>query len=290
MFGYVKPITGELLVREYEFYKATYCGVCRAMKKYTGALSGVSLSYDSVLLALTRMLLVDKDDIRAEKHRCAAHPIKSRGMLADNSALEYTARAFALFTYYKLKDDEADGGIGRRTMVALAKPISRGAKRRAGISALSDMMKEKLSAITACENELCDSVDIPAAIFGELLGEVFAYGITGGDRTVYYTFGYHLGKFIYAADAAEDYDEDIKRGSYNPYALSWGKEGLTDDMRSAIKCALLLECRNIEGAMNLLPFGNRQTIENIVNNIVYLGLPKRIEFLDGSAVEKEITK
>ena len=290
MFGYVKPVTGELLVREYEFYKATYCGVCRAMKKHTGALSGVSLSYDSVLLALTRMLLVDKDDIRAVKRRCAAHPIKSRGMLADNSALEYTARAFALFTYYKLKDDEADGGIGRRTLVALAKPISRGARRRAGISELSDMMSEKLAAITACEREECDSVDIPASIFGELLGEVFAYGISGSDRTVYYTFGYHLGKFIYAADAAEDYEEDIRRGSYNPYALSWGKEGLTYDMRSAIKCALLLECRNIEGAMNLLPFGNRQTIENIVNNIVYLGLPKRIEFLDGTTAEKEIEK
>lgn len=290
MFGYVKPVTSELLVREYEFYKATYCGVCRAMKRHTGAFSNVSLSYDSVLLALLRMLLVEKDDIRAIKHRCAAHPIKSRGMLAENSALEYTARAFALFTYYKLKDDEADGGLGRRTMVALAKPISSAAKRKAGIRELSDIMKEKLAAISECERDRCESVDIPAAIFGELLGEVFAYGISGSDRTVYYTFGYHLGKFIYAADAAEDYEEDIKRGSYNPYALTWGEGGLTEQMRDAIKCALLLECRKIEGAMNLLPFGNRQTIENIVNNIVYLGLPKRIEFLDGGREEKEITK
>ena len=32
--------------------------------------------------------------------------------------------------------------------------------------------------------------------------------------------------------------------------------------------------------MNLLPFGKRAIIENIINNIIYLGLPKRIEFLD----------
>ena len=36
MFGYVKPVVGELLVKEHEFYKATYCGICRAMKKHTG--------------------------------------------------------------------------------------------------------------------------------------------------------------------------------------------------------------------------------------------------------------
>ena len=50
MFGYVKPVVGEMLVREHEFYKATYCGICRAMKKHTGTLSRVTLSYDSVFL------------------------------------------------------------------------------------------------------------------------------------------------------------------------------------------------------------------------------------------------
>ena len=33
MFGYVKPVVSELLVKEHEFYKATYCGICRSMKK-----------------------------------------------------------------------------------------------------------------------------------------------------------------------------------------------------------------------------------------------------------------
>ena len=59
MFGYVKPVPAELLVKEYEFYRATYCGICRSMKKHTGSLSKVTLSYDSVFLALVRMLSVD---------------------------------------------------------------------------------------------------------------------------------------------------------------------------------------------------------------------------------------
>jgi len=107
MFGYVKPVTSELLVKDYEFYKATYCGVCRAMKKHTGALSNVTLSYDSVLLALVRMLYIPDVDISAKRARCIAHPLKKRCMLTENSAVEYTARAFAVLTYHKLLDDIA---------------------------------------------------------------------------------------------------------------------------------------------------------------------------------------
>ena len=58
MFGYVKPVHSELLVKEHEFYKATYCGICRAMKKHTGFFSNVAITYDSVFLALIRMVFV----------------------------------------------------------------------------------------------------------------------------------------------------------------------------------------------------------------------------------------
>ena len=283
MFGYVKPERSELLVREYEFYRATYCGICRAMKKYTGVLSNVSLSYDSVLLALVRMNFVEKDAIRAVRRRCIAHPVKPRGMLADNEAIEYTARAFALFTYYKVRDDISDGNFARRAAMRLALPVTGAAKRRSGLSSLSALMKEKLDEITECERKGTESVDIPAGLFGELLGEVFAHGLSGSDKTVYYSFGYHLGKFIYATDAAEDYEADFKSGSYNPYTLIYKTPILSYENRQNIKCALLLECKKIEAAFNLMPFGNRATVENIVKNIIYLGLPARIAFLDKAA-------
>ena len=48
-----------------------------------------------------------------------------------------------------------------------------------------------------------------------------------------------------------------------------------------------MECQKIESAVNLMPFGNRATIENIIKNIIYLGLPKRIEFLDEPEEKKE---
>ncbi len=280
MFGYVKPVVSEMLVKDHEFYKATYCGICRAMKKHTGTLSNVTLSYDSVLLALVRMLYISDEEISAKKSRCIAHPIKSRPMLKENPAIEYTARSFAILTYYKLLDDIMDESRKKRMLLSPAKPILSSAAKRAKIPDVAKTVKEKLAEINALEEQKVSSVDAPAHIFGELLGEIFANGIDGEGNILLRKFGYHLGKFIYAADAAEDYDEDRKTGKYNPYVLSYESKPLTPENKSCIKCALLLECRGMESAVNLMPFDNRFTIENIVKNIIYLGLVKRIDFLD----------
>ncbi len=280
MFGYVKPVPAELLVKDYEFYKATYCGICRSMKNHTGALSTISLSYDSVLLALVRMLYLPDSDISADMKRCMAHPLKKRCMLAENSATEYTARAFAILAYHKALDDISDEGRGKRLAVKTVKPILAGSAKKAKLSNISDVIADKLSAISELEKSNTASVDTPADLFGELLGEVFSRGLSGSDGIVTREFGYHLGRFIYAADAAEDYEADRKAGKYNPYVLMYGGAELTDENKSSVKCALILECRGMERAVDLMPFGSRATIENIIRNIIYLGLPKRIEFLD----------
>ncbi|MBP3307944.1 MAG: hypothetical protein J6L90_00735 [Clostridia bacterium] len=280
MFGYVRPVAAELLVKEHELYRATYCGVCRCMKKYTGALSNSLHSYDSVFLALVRMLYIDSSAISASKRSCIAHPLKKRVMLDENPALEYTARAFGILTYYKLCDDISDERLTKRLSVSLIRPIFASARRKAGLLPLCEIAKDRLERINALEREGVASVDKSGALFGELLGEIFAFGMDEKSRGVLYSVGYHLGKFIYAADAAEDYDEDRKRGRYNPYRALYGDGGLTDENRAMIKCALLLECRALEAAVCALPFGDNVSIENILKNIIYVGLPDRIAFLD----------
>ncbi len=289
MFGYVKPVAKELIVKDYEFYRATYCGICRSMKKYTGTFSNVTLSYDSVLLAIVRMMFVSDAEISAKARRCIAHPLKRRPMLNINSATEYTARAFAVLAYYKMRDDISDEGISKKILVTPIKPILSHGRKKANIPDIASVISQKLAEISELEKSKTPSVDEPAHLFGELLGEVFANGLSEKDALVCREFGYHLGKFIYAADAAEDYEEDRREGKYNPYVLMYDGKELTDENRETIKCALLLECKKMECAVNLMPFGNRYTIENIVKNIIYLGLPKRIEFLDKKS-ETEIIK
>ncbi len=287
MFGYVKPVVAELLVKENEFYRATYCGICRSMKRHTGNLSRMTLTYDSVFLALVRMAYIPDAQLGSSLRRCALHPVKKKNMLNDNTALEYTARAFGILTYYKMRDDLSDEALGKRLLVSFARPASTRAKRLADLTPLSDFIAERLARITALENANTASIDAPAEIFGDLLGEVFSYGLSGADALVTREVGVHLGKFIYAADAAEDYAEDVKKGRYNPYALIYGNGGLTKENRASIKNALLMECRDLEAAINLIPFGNKITVENIVRNIIYLGLVKRIEFLDKEEKEEK---
>ena len=283
MFGYVKPQAAELLVKEYEFYKATYCGICRAMKKHAGFLSNVTLSYDSVFLALVRMLFVEDSEISASPKRCIAHPFKKRPMLTENPALVYTAKAFSVLAYHKLDDDAYDEKFAKKLVALLGKPLVGRAGKREDMKPLAKVAEEKLGAIRELEKNKCASVDEPSSLFGELLGEIFSFGLDGSAKIVTHECGYYLGKFIYAADAAEDYEKDRKSGSYNPYVLSYEGRELTDDNRSTMKCALILECTNLERAIELLPFGNRAIIENIIKNIIYLGLVKRISFLDGDA-------
>ncbi len=281
MFGYVKPDVGALLVKEHEFYKATYCGICRAMKKHTGALSNLTLSYDSVILALVRMNSLPDSDIGAKMRRCGAHPLKKRCILNENAALEFTAKAFAILTYYKLKDDRLDREkFLKRMLASLASPIMNHARKKSREPLMEEIIAENLSAINRLEEEKRPSIDEPARLFGELLGRLFAYGFDGEVKTVNYHFGLSLGKFIYAADAAEDYEKDRVSGSYNPYVLAYGRKPLSRENKQTIKLGLILECKNLESAVNLMDFGNRATIEGIVKNIVFMGLLKRIEFLD----------
>ena len=60
MFGYVTPLEGELKVKELQFYKSTYCGLCKAMGKRVCSESRMTLSYDVVFLVLVRFLLQEE--------------------------------------------------------------------------------------------------------------------------------------------------------------------------------------------------------------------------------------
>ena len=80
MFGYVRTYTSELYVKENEFYKGVYCGLCRSLGKCTGQLSRATLNYDFVFGALLRMAATG-EKIGFEKKRCIIHPIRKRAMV-----------------------------------------------------------------------------------------------------------------------------------------------------------------------------------------------------------------
>ena len=278
MFGYVKPRPDDLLVKEYEFFRAAYCGVCRSMRKKTGFLSSFALSYDIVFLAVVRMLYTDRT-VDKKRCRCIAHPCRARNCLLNNKALDDGARISAVLIYEKCLDDKKDKG-GHRLRARLLSPIFRRAAKKADLAFLSRETEACLSELAAIEKENTPSVDIPAAVFGDLLGLCFAEGFEGEEHAQLYDVGYHLGVFIYAADAADDYRSDRKSGSYNPYVLLYpdGK-GFENGIPAEVKTSLTLTLSRLGDAVEKLPFRGERTLENIIKNTVYFGLPDRIEEL-----------
>ena len=53
MFGYVRPYKPELKVREYEMFRAAYCGLCWALKE----------KYGGLMLWIARDILRDPRDV-----------------------------------------------------------------------------------------------------------------------------------------------------------------------------------------------------------------------------------
>ena len=52
---------------------------------------------------------------------------------------------------------------------------------------------------------------------GRMTAEVASLGLSGAQRDIMYEAAFHIGRWIYLADAVCDYPEDMRRGRFNPF-------------------------------------------------------------------------
>ncbi len=288
MFGYVKADVGELKVKEYELYRAGYCGVCKAMGKCTGCISRLTLTWDSVFLFFLRTALT-RADFEMDIGTCVAHPFIKRKYIRNSAELDYAAKATAIMTYYKLKDDISDERGAKRFAARLAMLEASPAKKRADIEVLSNACEELLPQLSVIEASREPSFDKPADISARLTAELFACGLEKGSKSeiIAREIGYHTGKFIYAADAADDLLSDVKRGRYNPYAAMLGITKLDESHKQMIRDALRCETGNVLKALDLIDFDGIEGIKAILYNIAYYGMAKRADEILNGKQEKE---
>ena len=270
MFGYVKPVPAELLVREYEEYRALYCGVCRAMQKHTGRASTLMLSYDAVFYAAVRMLLVGEKPV-CKPFRCAVHPCKCRAAALDSPVLRDTARAFAVLAYGKIEDERADRRGFVRVPLFFASLVAKRGALRAGMPDLLASMQKELGSLALLEGEKCPSPDAVFDCSARMLAHFFCVGLDGEAAEIASEIGYHLGRFVAALDAAEDYEKDKKRGNYNPYLYRDGGAFGPAERAEAV-LSLREELCRLESAMLRLPLDADETLADILKNTLYLGL------------------
>ncbi len=275
LFGYVRPVSAELKVKEYELYRAVYCGLCEALGKNVTCASRLSLSYDFVFLALVRMAL-EKEVGAVERHRCLAHPTKKRAVITKSAQLDYCAKISAVLTYHKLRDDIADSRGFKRFGARLLLPAAKRMKKRAHFDkSAEEYIKSKLTELAELEAAGCDSVDRAAEPFGQLMAYITSYGFDRESNSfkIASEIGRSIGRFIYIADAVDDLEDDIKNGSYNPFRMMYkdGKDGLSRDIES-VRFAMTMELTRIEAAVGLTDFDGVFEYGEIIKNIIYLGL------------------
>lgn len=266
MFGYIRPYVPDLRVREHELYRAVYCGLCKSMGRHTGCTSRLTLSYDFVFLAAVRMVL-EQVSYSARPCRCAAHPLKKRAILEDNSALAYCARAASLLTEAKIADDIQDTkgpALRARMLHPAAKRMCKKAFRKK--EGPGEKIKQSLQQLHALEAARCASLDDTADCFGTLLSDVFSWGLTGTAQKLAAAIGFSTGRFIYVLDAADDRQQDQKSGSYNPLNIA------PIDPES-LSVAVRLDLSRLEAAVNLMDFTGRSELLGIIENIIYKGMP-----------------
>ena len=288
MFGYVRPDIAELRVKEYDVYRAVYCGICKSTGRALGSAARLELSYDSVFLAASRML-ASGESPETVKERCAAHPFKKRLTCTDCDGIRYASYITAILADAKVRDDLRDERGFKRLRARIASPFTRSAAKRALMRGGDDAaeaaraIENSLSRLSKLEDDRTPSLDETAECFGELTAEIFAAGFEGPTRRILYEIGRSAGRFVYAADAADDAVRDSLSGSYNPVVLSYGdgafdgdgkERRLTPSAAEALLRGAMLDLGRLPPAVELLCEGGDPTISAIVKNIVYIGMPK----------------
>ena len=276
MLGYIRTDSPELRLRDGECYRAIYCGLCRQMGKCTGQCSRLSLSYDFAFLAAFRMSLTN-EKLEIQKKRCLVHPLKKRNMVIESPSLAYCADASAILTYHKCRDDVDDEKGFKKLRALVASGFFSRAYRRAKrrYPTLDSTVCSLLQELRAYEKDTAapPSADAPAAIFGNVMACVLSEGLDGVEARIAKTFGRAIGHWIYLIDAADDYRDDLKSGSFNPFVRLFGAE-MTEENAQSVALSLKRYLADAENAFLLIDNFPTPEIREILCNILYLGLPK----------------
>lgn len=221
MFGYIRPVQGELLVKEYELYRAVYCGLCRYGGKHISHFTRFFLNYDFVALALLRLALTDEKPTVEQKF-CPYH-LKKKNTLCADSAYDLTCSAFAILLYYKAVDDINDSKGIKRFFKKLSKPFFAMIKSKVkGYAELENSIKDGLDRLGNLEKAGESKLDAVADCFAKITQDIASYGLEGNKRLIASQCGYHIGRYIYLIDAYDDIFDDEKTGSYNPFLIKYG--------------------------------------------------------------------
>ena len=270
MFGYVRPSVRDLPEEELDRFRAMYCGLCHTLSRRYGQAARFILNYDFTFLAI---LLSDGTAGAQGAGRCYTSPIKKRPFLEPTAAMELAADESVILAYWQLRDGVEDHGLWKGLGYRVSAAALRGGYRKAAAArpGFDGRVREQLAALSRLEGECCPSMDQAADTFAQLLAAAAAGVEDPVRRRVLEQMLYHLGRWVYLIDAADDLQKDAVSGNYNPVALRYGlRDGKWDEeSRRAFARTLDHSIHMIATAFELWDFG---VWRPLLESTVYTGL------------------
>lgn len=297
MFGYISPLQNELKIKEYNYFKSYYCGLCYCLKDNFGNIPRLTLNYD---LTFIGFLLdgLSKSPLKNKKVRCIKHPVNPSFIYEKTVALDYVSNLSILMFNYKLKDNISDdNSFKSKVYLSILSPNNR--KIRNQYNNIQKIIQQNIAYLSYLEeNKNFSSLDEICHPFADIMGmilKLYPYEFEDDSeliRNYLYKLGYFIGKWIYLIDALDDLETDIKKNKFNPYNILYNENNLNyKDLVNTIIFDIdfnvlnsISECSDYLGKINF------KKHNEILKNIIELGMPNKyyeILYRINNSLEKE---
>ncbi|MDR3216058.1 MAG: DUF5685 family protein [Clostridiaceae bacterium] len=274
MYGYVVPDKPNMYVKDYDMFRAYYCGLCKTLGKTGNQFTRFATSYDGAFLsALAHAATNTSPKIKPEA--CVLNPFKKRPVVMSDELSKRVADAVILLARYKADDDKRDRD--KKSFAARVVLYNRykSAARRMPVS--DGVMKEAFKRLARLESENSRDLDALADCFSSALAAAVKE-VVGED---FYTDNvnslcYNLGRWVYFTDAVDDLDQDFEKHRFNPFITEGfeSKALFLEKKRGDAEFLINSSYNKVVAAYNNMIV---ETAEGVLSNTIYLGMPLSAE-------------
>ncbi len=287
MFGYISPDRPYLFIKDEELYKAMYCGVCKGIKNGCGQVARTALTYDMAFMSAF-LHNIAGTDVKIEKQHCVIHPFRKKAMANSDELTVLLGCINTVLAYHKFLDDKHDKEARAILRIFYKRGYKRAVKR---YPAIDKIIKDQTDAQNKLESGGCSIIDMASEPSAEMMRQLSKEVL--GDKSTKYTEAlcYAVGKWVYLADALDDYDKDVKKGRYNVLYNAYGDKTKDEAVKNN-KGELIFIFDNLfadmrESLANIKFYFNH----DLTDNIILRGIPlKTRQLLFGCGKDNKDSK
>lgn len=291
MIGYIRIYKPELKYREYLVYNAYYCGICKALGDRYGLIYRNFINYDAVFIAL----LLDSAHAYVtsyETFRCILHPTKKKHRCTASDSMNFAADLTVLLTRDKLHDNILDDNdfLAKIGQFFLKRGFIKSSKI---LVELVEGIESELRNLHRLEKENSSNVDLVSNCYGNVIKMILEFGAGESEINLQLGWiGFHLGKWVYIADAWTDIEKDIKKKSYNPLLKRFNYSEMDisefrDSIRERTGFLLFASLDEISSSFEQI---DKKINSGIIKNILYEGLYNMTDNILNGVTQKNASK